>query len=647
MKLSIKNIGLATERPSTVFWGAKKVVPYISNSSICLSCILLVLCWIAVIFPCSAQTVPGKMMIGDVELKINESARKQIQKDVDRLTQSETYYNILVDRMNLYFPFIERAHQAAGIPNEIKFLSIQESALISDAVSSANAVGFWQFKDFTAREVGLRVDRQIDERLNIVSASKGSGKYFNSNNFFFDNWAYAVIAYQAGPGGAKAHTNKKNYGQKKLTITTNSYWYLKKFIAHVVAFSPAVGRPHSEGLWLEELTDVAGKSLYQIARQEKVELEELKKYNKWLKVGSVPKDKGYSVLVPRQGSKPQPLLAKDNKKPAKIGSYNKSTAKTTATNFTLPDGTTLIPINDVPAMLSKPNDDLQSISARAGLSTKAFMKYNDLVEGQEIVPNKFYFVQKKKAWAKVEFHTSQSGETLWSISQKYGIRLLSLAKKNRIESAKELKEGRVLWLRKKRPKNTPIEYKKAISPQRDIILSNEPNVKNEMPVSAISTDEISDSDKKRQDEAIKTETVLQDPTEEDPGSNSENIEAIEVPVVDAVAARKKVMIHTVAKGETLTSIAKLYEINVADLLRWNQLEDPNAIEIGQNVRVKKPVEEASKEKGTQTHTVQSGETLYAISRKYNMTVDEVMELNALSNFNLDAGQELKVYKSEE
>ncbi len=171
-----------------------------------------------------SQTVPREMMIGDVKLTINESARRQIQKDVDRLTQSQTYYGILVDRMNLYFPYIEREHKKAGIPDEIKFLAIQESALISDAVSSANAVGFWQFKDFTGREVGLVVDRKVDERLNIVSASRGSAKYFKTNNFFFDNWAYAVIAYQAGAGGAKKHTNSANYGKKKLTITTNTYW---------------------------------------------------------------------------------------------------------------------------------------------------------------------------------------------------------------------------------------------------------------------------------------------------------------------------------------------------------------------------------------------------------------------------------------
>ena len=69
-----------------------------------------------------------------------------------------------IDRMLLYFPIIERIFKEEGVPEDFETLAIQESGLISDAVSSADAVGFWQFKDFTAQEVGLRVDKRIDER---------------------------------------------------------------------------------------------------------------------------------------------------------------------------------------------------------------------------------------------------------------------------------------------------------------------------------------------------------------------------------------------------------------------------------------------------------------------------------------------------
>ncbi len=580
---------------------------------------------------CQAQTVPSQLMIGDVKLSINESARRQIQKDVDRLTQSETYYNILVDRMNLYSPLIEQEHRKGGIPDEIKFLAIQESALISDAVSSANAVGFWQFKDFTGREVGLRVDRQIDERLNIVSSSRGSSKYFKTNNFFFDNWAYAVIAYQAGAAGAKAHTDTRNYGSKRLNVTTNTYWYLKKFIAHVVAFSPAVGRPHSEGVWLDVITNAGGKSLEQIARDEKVDVEELKKYNKWLKRGRVPEDKTYHVLIPKTGPKPKHMVASNQReKPQKIAKPKEKKYTTELTPGTkLADGSTTIPINEIPAMLSKKSDDISTISARAGLSEKAFAKYNDLSDGQKIVPNKFYFIRKKRGWSQVEYHTVQDGESIWSISQQYGIRKSSLLKKNRMAAASDLKPGRVLWLKKKRPKKEPIKY----VDKKSLIANSSDKTRSTKPAAPPTSEKTA---------VMQPSELIDDSTLEE----EEEVEPIVVPVVDSSEERRKVKIHTVAKGETLFAISRLYEVKVDDLLRWNELPNPDAISIGQNIQVKAPIEEASEDKNIITHTVQPGETLYAISRKYNMTVDEVMDLNGMKNFNLDSGQELKVFEGE-
>lgn len=571
-----------------------------------------------------SQTVPREMMIGDVKLIINESARRQIQKDVDRLTKSQTYYGILVDRMNLYFPYIEREHKKAGIPAEIKFLAIQESALISDAVSSANAVGFWQFKDFTAREVGLVVDRKVDERLNIVSASRGSGKYFNSNNFYFDNWAYAVIAYQAGAGGAKSHTDKSNYGKKKLNITPNTYWYLKKFIAHVVAFTPSVGLPHSEGIWLEEITNAGGKTLEQIARQEKVAVEELKKYNKWLMRGTVPTDKTYSVMVPRQGTPPKKLVAQSTTKRSKIAEPQSKVYPSELTpGITEANKSTIIPLNGIPSILARETDDVHSLSARAGISEKKFRKYNDMGESDQIIANEFYYIKKKKGKAKIGFHVAKSDENLWEISQQYGIKLSKLAALNRMSIIDELKPGRVLWMDKTRPTSEPIAYHE---PTRPVITR---------PVAkpTASTNSVED--------AVMTKESVEEPIDEE--TIEEDVPEIVVPVVDSSEERRKVKIHTVAAGESLWGISKLYNVEMEDILRWNHLPDPDAIKVGQNIQVKAPIEEASAGKNIIKHTVQAGETLYAISRKYNMTVDEVMDLNGMKAYDLNVGQDLKVY----
>lgn len=583
-----------------------------------------------------AQSVPSELMIGDVKLMINESARRQIQKDVDRLTQSETYYNILVDRMNLYFPLIEREHKNGGTPDQIKFLAIQESALISDAVSSANAVGFWQFKDFTAREVGLRVDREVDERLNIVSASRGSSKYFKSNNFYFDNWAYAVISYQAGAGGAKAHTDKKNYGAKRLNITPDSYWYLKKFIAHVVAFSPAVGRPHSEGIWLDEDKNAGGKSLEQIAKQHKVDVEELKKYNKWLKRGKVPTDRTYSVLIPRKGAPPKrAVAANEGRKPEKISTPQTKIYPTELKpGISKPNQSTIITLNGLPSILARETDDVHTISAKAGISEKKFRQYNDMSSNDQIIPNEFYYIKKKRNRSSIGYHVTQKGESLWEISQQYGIKASKLARKNRMSIIDELKVGRVLWLSKTRPSDEPIAYHES---KRPVI--TKPTAKPVVSTDKVVTNPLQ-SDKNI---AMQPEELVEVPVEEDEVEDEEEIESIIVPEVDSSEERRKVKIHTVAEGESLWAITQLYSVTMDDILRWNDLPNPDAISIGQNILVKAPIEEASANKNIITHIVEVGETLYAISRKYDMTVDEVMDLNEMTNFDLDSGQELKVY----
>src|SRR4051812_40554539 len=123
------------------------------------------------------QTVPHKIQFAGMTLTIRDDAREEIQKDVDMLTRSPKYFEVKAERARTYFPIIERIFAEERVPDDFKFLALQESALIADAVSTSNAVGFWQFKDFTAREVGMRVDNEVDERMNIVSATRGAAKY--------------------------------------------------------------------------------------------------------------------------------------------------------------------------------------------------------------------------------------------------------------------------------------------------------------------------------------------------------------------------------------------------------------------------------------------------------------------------------------
>jgi membrane-bound lytic murein transglycosylase D len=108
-----------------------------------------------------APWVPDVIEFAGIKLVIDAAAKQEIQADVDALHRSKTYFDRRIETVDLYFPIIEKIFKEQNIPKDFKYLAIQESGLQPDAVSVSNAVGFWQFKAATAREVGV-ADRSPD-----------------------------------------------------------------------------------------------------------------------------------------------------------------------------------------------------------------------------------------------------------------------------------------------------------------------------------------------------------------------------------------------------------------------------------------------------------------------------------------------------
>ena len=276
--------------------------------------VLLCMTFSLVSVSADAPTVPNSIKFAGLNLKLTDKARKKIQAEVDALTRNPKYFQIKVDRLQIYFPIIERVFREEGLPEDFKYLVLQESALISDAVSSSNAVGFWQFKKAAATEVGLRVDRNVDERLNIVSSTRGAAKYLKKNNrVFFDNWVHALLAYQQGPGGAQKLVNRKYRGSSSMPIDNRTHWYVIKFLAHKIAFEQV--KSAAPKLYLVEYYEGQGKTLKEISNIKSLDYERVQKYNKWLKRGKVPTDKPYAVILPYEDN--SGVLLASSKKPTK------------------------------------------------------------------------------------------------------------------------------------------------------------------------------------------------------------------------------------------------------------------------------------------------------------------------------------------
>ncbi|MFW5759986.1 MAG: LysM peptidoglycan-binding domain-containing protein [Cyclobacteriaceae bacterium] len=600
-----------------------------------------------------AQEVPSRLRLGNMELKLSNSLRSELQKQADQLSRYPKYFNIKLTKAKLYFPIIERIFREENVPDEFKYLVIQESALIADAVSTANAVGFWQFKIEAATEVGLRVDRQLDERMNIVSATRGAARYLKSNNFYYDNWVYALLAYNTGRGGARRYVDERYYGARTMELDKNTHWYVKTFLAHMIAVQSNYNQCPDPDFYLYEFEAGAGKSLKQIAGEFAFDENELVDYNKWLKRGSIPLDKPYSVIIPIKGKRP-------NQQIAQLTSFRQQETKKVNYDFGEQDkfpviekeeehpGISIVEINDKKGVVANEGDTPGTLSRMGGISVTNFLNYNDMVSDDAIVPGQVYYFQKKRNKAKAHYHVVMPQENWWSISQKYAIKLHKLMQKNRVRKDEEvkLKSGRVLWLRFIRPASIPIAYEVVEEPKQP----TPEKIKKEMPVSQV---ELPLQKQTPEPFAAKEEIQIQENKEPATiGNNDVETLIIKKESINDTSTEEKPNSYTVKPGDTFYSIARQFDVSIAKLKSINNLPDDWVLQTGQSLllieqeSIKTSTVSSKKQQNESKsyiyHQVAPGETLYKIARQYNVTIKQLMEWNDKEDFNLKSGESLRL-----
>jgi len=617
--------------------------------------------------------VPSKMSFADIQLTLTDAARRDIQKDVDALHRSQTYLKRKVDKIDLYFPIIERVFREEGLPDDFKYLVVQESALISDAVSSSNAVGFWQFKKASAEEVGLRVDKTIDERMHITASSHGAARYLKKNNFFFDNWIYALLAYNTGPGGAERHINKKYLGKKKMEISKQTHWYVKKFLAHKIAFEGEIGKSFDPSFRLYEYAETPNKSLKEISDHFEIDEQMVKDYNKWLRKGRIPTDKLYLALLPvsnnnlvamnllngkanveiAEAAKPK-IVFKNEYKPIDDFDFE--------SNLEFPRVTkslgTKMKINGIAGFIALDTDDINTVAVGHGISVKKFLKYNDMTSDDKIEPGQVYYLKAKKSKAKIHYHIVSPGENAWSISQKYGIKVDKLLAKNRIRKEKELNAGMVVWLRFIRPEDVPVAYREPDA--SNVVIKSIPNdidypIRQYPPVSEYAKagdgntvdgqSGTTDTESEYMFEQVDEETsYIGENSYVNLSQKKETGASNNIPVEN-----KEFFYHTVKQGETLFSISRLYEVSIGEIRQWNQFDNLDVIAIDQKILIlagNEPTQNepqiANRSYEYETYQVQGDDTLYGIAREHNISIKELMDINKKKDFIVKEGEVLRI-----
>jgi membrane-bound lytic murein transglycosylase D len=590
--------------------------------------------------------VPDKISFADMNLIIEEGAKPALSSYVSKLTSNPRFFRQMVDRADAYLPIVERIFQEEGLPVDFRYSVIQESSLVSHLVSSSNAVGYWQFKKETATEMGLRVDEDIDERMNIVSSSRSAARYLNRHNQYMQNWVYSLLAYYAGLSGAKALIDPSKIGAKTMEINENTHWYILKFLAHKIAFEPHLYRNTSTpGLRVLEFTDCENKSLDQLSRETNYPVEQLQFYNRWILKGFVPADKDYVVILPLKPEdgvlfEGSPLYVKASPPVEKLEPWREryffgliEKPVTQPEPVMLSNGKVEIPVffswNGIKAIQAKEGDSPARLALLAGIGRDEFLEYNDLRVFDPLVKGEVYYVDNKKNRAKVPYHTVQPGESLWEVAQKYGIRLKSLMAKNRMPRPEKLKKGRVLWLRHTRPEEEPVRYEAV----PDIDTNPQP-VRNTAELAARPAAEIKDSPVAAASPQVDLKKIEQDARQilgKDTlvGDHQDNTQ--ELPV------SQEIEIETVSEKINAASPApETPELVLTASTRVIPAETPQSEQVQKETPAPLPVPQNGRIE------VAQGMTWYKISRHYKKPLDSLLAWNSGLASELKVGQTISV-----
>ena len=242
--------------------------------------------------------------------------KPDIRERLDKELLVNTYWQsnmiLLLKRANKYFPLIEEILKEEGVPEDFKYLAVIESAL-ENVRSPRGAKGFWQIMPSTAKEYGLEVNSNVDERYHIEKSTRVACNYLKKAKKRFGTWTLAAASYNRGMSGIDRLLKKQitdNYYDLLLNAETSRY------VFRILAVKEIMSNPQRYGFIYEPQDlykpipvrkiglDTAINNIAIFAKEQSVNYKILKIHNPWL-IQNHLKNKSrkyYEIEIPDNGN---------------------------------------------------------------------------------------------------------------------------------------------------------------------------------------------------------------------------------------------------------------------------------------------------------------------------------------------------------
>ena len=237
--------------------------------------------------------------------------QERLDKEMITNMNYHTNTTLVIKRANKVFPIIEPILKKYGVPDDFKYLAVIESSLVN-AVSPAGARGVWQFMPATAKEKGMEVSDEVDERYHLEKSTEAACKYLLVAKEKFGSWTLAAASYNGGMGGISKKMEEQqvdNYYDLLLTEETSRYVFRILALKEIMSKSEKYGfNIPNEALYYNIPTkkiviDSSITDLAKFAKTQGVNYKILKIHNPWLrdKKLTVTTGKKYEIEIPTSG----------------------------------------------------------------------------------------------------------------------------------------------------------------------------------------------------------------------------------------------------------------------------------------------------------------------------------------------------------